>query len=622
MSHGCSCKKRVCHACTSDTIFLCYLFRHLENMPLNWINYWQRFKLLLHIEELQKRTEIEKLSQDSCYTLKVLLVSCIVLSCRFLSLHRAHQLSCLSLSVHSTTRVNFECRFLSCFKEGMRFHISFAINRMPLRNQHRAAELVYKCRLREVLFPTGQSAFELENNPEQRKAVEHIVAASAKPAPYLVFGPPGTGKTVTLVEAIKRIVKTRPSCNILACAPSNSATDNLCEKILQDKIAKPSVYRLYALSCSVTKIPEMIKSCCNLNQKTKRFEIPLKAELMSHKIMVTSLQTASRLVSKGIPSAHYSYLFVDEASYSAETECLIPLAGLLKPHKCQVVLAGDPKQLGPIISSMLAETHGLGVSMLERLMNIDLYKRHETYGFNNRFISKLLRNYRSHPAILKVPNELFYDGELQSYADTKTTSSFCRWEQLPRKGFPLIFHGVAGTNERDSNDPSVYNMAEVDVLKEYLKALVAHFHKKGVNKIEPNNIGIIVPYRKQVEKINKRTALIKLASIYSSQVGSVEQFQGKEFNVTLVSTVRSMTKLTAANQKFTLGFVDNERRFNVAMTRAQALLIVVGDPRVLKTDHNWNTFIHYCATNGCYRGITVSDAEEDHRASGNMQDES
>lgn len=67
------------------------------------------------------------------------------------------------------------------------------------------------------------------------------------------------GKTVTLVEAIKRIVKTRPSCNILACAPSNSATDNLCEKILQDKIAKPSVYRLYALSCSVTKIPEMIK---------------------------------------------------------------------------------------------------------------------------------------------------------------------------------------------------------------------------------------------------------------------------------------------------------------------------------------------------------------------------
>ncbi|XP_077947389.1 putative helicase mov-10-B.2 [Gasterosteus aculeatus] len=267
---------------------------------------------------------------------------------------------------------------------------------------------------------------------------------------------------------------------------------------------------------------------------------------------------------------------------------------------------------------MLAETHGLGVSMLERLMNIDLYKRHETYGYNNRFISKLLRNYRSHPAILKVPNELFYDGELQSYADTKTTSSFCRWEQLPRKGFPLIFHGVAGTNERDSNDPSVYNMAEVDVLKEYLKALVAHFHKKGVNKIEPNNIGIIVPYRKQVEKINKAFQVdkdLRKENLENVLVGSVEQFQGKEFNVTLVSTVRSMTKLTAANQKFTLGFVDNERRFNVAMTRAQALLIVVGDPRVLKTDHNWNTFIHYCATNGCYRGITVSDAEEDHRAS-------
>lgn len=136
---------------------------------------------------------------------------------------------------------------------------------------------------------------------------------------------------------------------------------------------------------------------------------------------------------------------------------------------------------------------------------------------------------RSHPAILKIPNELFYNGELQPYAPKAAYRSYLKWEHLPKKvmsarprvhthlqlslsapvlmslfvsqGFPLIFHGVAGTDERDANSPSVYNMAEVEVLKEYLKVLVEHLRKNGVTKIEPGEIGIITPYRKQVSVI-------------------------------------------------------------------------------------------------------------------------
>ncbi|XP_062419323.1 putative helicase mov-10-B.1, partial [Pungitius pungitius] len=280
---------------------------YLENMPLDWTNYSQRFKLLLYIEELQMRTELEKLNQDvpmfshkSQRHITFLQVAGIarmsasllfgmqilvtplekVFPCKNYK-SWIHQVDSRAEKVY----LQFNDGFLSCFKEGMMFHLSFSINRLPQRSQQRALELVYQCRLREVLFPTGQwsshrllpnRAFELriENNPEQRKAVEHIVAASAKPSPYLVFGPPGTGKTVTLVEAIKRIVKTQPSCNILACAPSNSAADNLCERILQEKI--DDVYRLYALSCRVREIPDSIQSCCNLNQETETFEIPLK----------------------------------------------------------------------------------------------------------------------------------------------------------------------------------------------------------------------------------------------------------------------------------------------------------------------------------------------------------
>ncbi|XP_033181193.1 putative helicase mov-10-B.1 [Mastacembelus armatus] len=603
--------------------------------------------MLLHLEELQLETDIMKSSQDDVPMFRHKSnTDLVIMQTAGLSNNSTSWLSGSQVLVTPSTKshvfdnnlyrgwvshvdakhvyLEFSKMFLSRFKDGMKFRVNFSINHIPLRIQHRAVALVHRHRLREVLFPTGEFSshrshlhrpLELDNNPEQCTAIQHIVACSAKPAPYLVFGPPGTGKTVTLVEAIKQIVKTQASCTILACAPSNNATDHLCAKILEAKISKHMVYRLYALSCPVRNIPKNIKYCCNLNRDRNVLMMPPKEKLMKYKILVTTLLTTARLVTGGIPPGHYTYLFVDEAGQAAETECIVPLAGLLNPHRCQVVLAGDPKQLGPVITSRMAKKHGRGVSLLERLMrDIKLYKSHETYGFNSRFVTKLLRNYRSHPAILKIPNELFYKGELQSYAPKKKYNSYCKWEHLPKKGFPLIFHGVAGTDERDANSTSVYNMAEVQVLKEYVKSLVKHLHKRGMTTIVPGEIGIIAPYRQQVEKIQKSLHMDKdlmKENLENILVGSVEQFQGKEFNVILVSTVRSNPRLTADKQEFTLGFVNNEKRFNVALTRAQALLIVVGDPRVLKTDKIWNRFIHHCYEEGAYCGITVCDVEEE-----------
>ncbi|XP_042346930.1 putative helicase mov-10-B.2 [Plectropomus leopardus] len=629
----------------------------LEKITLNWKNYCQRFHMLLHLEEFQQKTDIEKYNKDmpmfrhknnkNLLMLQIAGVSKTspaTLPGNPVMVTPLDQLEVMGRSpykgwvndVHAEwAYVQFSEEFLSRFQEGMRFRCTFFINRMPLRTQHRAIELVSKHKLNHVLFPTGQYSshssylqrsdyLKLESNPEQHKAVQHIVAATAKPAPYLVFGPPGTGKTVTLVEAIKQIVKTQHSCHILACAPSNNAADHLCEKIVEKTAGcKHRVFRLYALSFPVRNIPENIKHYCNLNKNKDALEIPSKEQLMAYKILVTTLITAGRLVTGGIPPNHYTYIFVDEAGQATETECIIPLGGLLIPHRCQVVLAGDPKQLGPIITSKVAEKHGMDVSLLERLMNDnDLYKQHETQGFNNRFVTKLLRNYRSHRSILKIPNKLFYNGELQPYADKAAVNTYRKWEHLPKKGFPLIFHGVAGTDERDANSPSVYNMAEVEVLKDYLKALLDHLHKKGVTRIEPTEIGIIAPYRKQVEKIQKALQTDKDLSkenLENVLVGSVEQFQGKEFNVILVSSVRSIPKMTAQKQHFTIGFVDSEKRFNVAMTRARALLIVIGDPRALRTDYIWNKLIHYCFRKGGYRGITISDWKEEEDTQNNVQ---
>ncbi|XP_030280361.1 putative helicase mov-10-B.1 [Sparus aurata] len=610
--------------------------------PLEWSNYSERFHLLLHLEEFQMKKEIEIYNEGNVPIFRhkrrtdlfILQMPGVLGDLKKLSRTLA-RVSLVDQSVvgkkiyigwvqyvaAQKIYVQFDETFQSDFKDNSRFSVDFALDRLPLRVQHRAVASVKPRNLVEVLFPTGKQSshnphlprlLEFESNPEQRKAIKHIIAGTAKPAPYLVFGPPGTGKTVTLVGAINQILETQESCKILACAPSNNAIDHLCEKIAEGNVDKHHLYRLYAATFPVEKIPYIRKFHCNLIGEAVR--IPTKRDLMRYKIIFTTLQTAGRLVAAGIPVCHFSYIFVDEAGQTTETECLIPISGLMDPGKCQVVLAGDPKQLGPVISSRMAEDNGFGLSMLERLMrDIDLYKSDDTHGFNNHFITKLLRNYRSHPAILKIPNRLFYKGELQAFAHVEKCIPYCKWELLPKKDFPLIFHGVAGTDEHEANCPSAYNMAEVEVLKEYLKAIVTHLHKNSVTKIGPKEIGIITPYSKQVEKIQNAIQMdkdLKEENLENIMVGSVEQFQGKEFNVVILSTVRSFPKLTSHKQ-CTLGFIDNEKRFNVALTRARALLIVVGDPRILKTAQIWNKFIHYCYKEGGYRGISVYDAEEE-----------
>ncbi|XP_047426420.1 putative helicase mov-10-B.1 [Mugil cephalus] len=504
--------------------------RDLEKKPLNWKNYSWRYKLLLHLEEHQMTTEIKKYDQKNVHLSRLAgssdvlvmkipndITSPLILSgvqgvVKPLNLPGDNKLYSGWCRLADSSHIYLKLKDQIDAREDTRYNVEFTTDRTPLRFKHRAAELACKYQLKEVLFPTGRLSSHrsrlhkisnTEVNPEQCKAIQHIVACSAKPAPYIVFGPPGTGKTITLVESIKQIVKSQSLYKILACAPSNSATNHLCEKILEGNIGCESVYRLYALNCPLRKIPQTLRFCCNVDWHTESLVLPPKQYLMSRHIMVTTLITAGRLVTGGIPPGHYTYIFVDEAGQATEPECLIPLAGLLRPQTCQVVLAGDPKQLGAIITSRLAEKHGLGVSLLERLMSdVKLYNSHETHGFNSRFVTKLLRNYRSHPAILKIPNELFYEGELLPCA-CQENNWYSNWELLPKKGFPVIFHGVAGTNECDKNSTSIYNTAEVEVLKEYLKYLVEHLHKKAGDEIEPGEIGIIAPYRKQVEVIQK-----------------------------------------------------------------------------------------------------------------------
>ncbi|XP_078595010.1 putative helicase MOV-10 [Branchiostoma floridae x Branchiostoma japonicum] len=513
-------------------------------------------------------------------------------------------------------KLGFGQKLLDNFIKGMTFDVQFTFNRLSLRLQHRSLQLVRsRPSLGGVLFPdeahlqppdasSNQDMTlrfynrKLEDNVEQSRAVRCIVGGSSRPAPYLVFGPPGTGKTVTLVEAIKQVYTVHPDSVILACAPSNSAADLLAQRLLTTTQLKPHLFRMNAASRLWRDVPEDLKDskCCNYDPSTGQMYYPSLEELVQkYRVIVTTLVTAGRLASANFPTGHFTHIFIDESGHAVEPEAVIPVSGLLSPELGgQLVLAGDPKQLGPVLRSPVAIEHGLATSLLERLMTqCPLYQRGEDGQYDSRVLTKLVRNYRSHPAILEKPNNMFYDGELEVHADQLVREAFCQWEELPKKNFPVIFHGVEGVDEREGSSPSFFNVQEVAAVADYVEKLL---QKRGGIKVKEDHIGIISPYRRQVQKIRQALKLRRRGEI---KVGSVEEFQGQERLVIIVSTVRSTRQeYLKMDKDYNLGFLNNPKRFNVAITRAKALLIVVGNPYTLTRDGNWRSFLKYCKENG------------------------
>ncbi len=197
-------------------------------------------------------------------------------------------------------------------------------------------------------------------------------------------------------------------------------------------------------------------------------------------------------------------MFIDEAGHAVEPEAIIAIAGILESdiaHRDggQVVLAGDPEQLGPILRSPISIKYGLNTSQLERYMKqCNIYGRSEAASYdkayNRNVVTKLVRNYRSHPYILHISNQCFYQNELQACANEMLRESLCGWEGLPKRNFPLIFHGIVGEDMREERSPSFFNPEEVVIVMNYVEDLVS---ARGI-RVLPKEIGVISPYRKQV----------------------------------------------------------------------------------------------------------------------------
>ncbi|KAJ8047421.1 RNA helicase Mov10l1 [Holothuria leucospilota] len=435
-------------------------------------------------------------------------------------------------------------------------------------------------------------------NHRQKAAVVRILQGESRPIPYILFGPPGTGKTVTVVEAILQVHHQMSHSRILACTPSNSAADLLTQRLhASGKVEVSNMVRLNAFRRQEEAIPEEIIPYCVVGDDLE--------VVARHSIIIATCSSAGSFYQLGLKAGHFTHVFIDEAGQATEPEAMVVVA-LSVGRDGQSILAGDPCQLGPVLRSDLAKRFGLEQSLLERLMNRDAYQRNEVkfrdHGcYDPLLVTKLVENYRSHPALLQLSSDLFYHGELEPRAERTMRESLCKWNQLPNQNnFPLLFHGIKGEDLKEGNSPSWFNPVEAVQSVKYLQALLADEKLK----LTPDQIGIITPYRKQVEKIK---LLLTSLCIQGVKVGSVEEFQGQERLVIIISTVRSDDSLIGFDTIHHLGFVSSPKRFNVAITRPQALLIIVGNPHVLATDAKWRALLKYCSQNNAYIGCEVPD---------------
>ncbi|CAG8668732.1 13831_t:CDS:2 [Gigaspora margarita] len=483
--------------------------------------------------------------------------------------------------VYSTRVDKIDLKFGRTFMQQVyspdaKFNVRFTYNRVSMRRMHQALDnpnMNFKRLFPDTYGINGENGENEENNEQlteiyttlneyQKRAVRIIKTGEHHPLPFIIFGPPGTGKSATVVEAILQLRNDDKNNKnrILACAASNAAANLLLRK-LSEYLSSEEMIRIYAVSQNPNKLDLDLHHYCVINNG--KFQVPTLTYIEERKVVVTTCSTAGLVYALG-STKPYTHIFVDEAGQALEPEILTALQNSAKDTK--IILAGDPKQLGPFVYSSTAKELGLGQSLIERLTKTSYYDFSDTckYGV------KLLINYRTHPSILKFPNATFYGDELQP-CDDLDTDSLVNFSYLPKKGYPLMFWKVTGKENREGQSPSWFNAHEAG----YVLAVVKQLLKEDV---KPEDIGIISPYVKQREKISK---LLKHKDINGVEIGTVEKFQGQERRVIIISTVRTGSA----------GFLGEPGRVCVALTRAQELLIVIGNPKTLALDKLWGQWL-------------------------------
>lgn len=453
-------------------------------------------------------------------------------------------------------------------------------------------------------------------NVSQNNAIRRALSARDI---AVIHGPPGTGKTTTLVHAIRLTLETEKQ--VLVCAPTNTAVDLLTEKLIEQgihvlRVGHPARISEDLINTSVDgqiQKSQYYKDIKNLRKNAEEYfrmagkykrvfgredaaqraafyseakNCIKEARLLEEYIINLLFETAQVIcctpvgsTNKALNKKTFNTLFFDEASQALEPMVWIPLL------KCnRIIFSGDHFQLPPVVKSVKAKQRGLDNTLLDRCMKLP--------GIS----SLLTRQYRMHHAIMSFSNTYFYNEELEADSSVKETLLDATSDSFLLTS-PLELIDTAGCSFDELQNPenlSLSNSGEAELIFKHMNLLLQQLRID--NACHQPTIGIISPYKEQIEllkeKLNEQDS--DLNAVAQVDIKTIDGFQGEERDIIYISLVRS-------NPDAEIGFLNDIRRMNVALTRARKKLVVIMDTATIGNHPFYRSFTEYCEKNNFYQ---------------------